>query len=101
MLLTRHSLSSIVSTLKEESSSLKCLFNSSIELSLSLYSWLKSSAWAGEIGYFNEIFKHEAGLIMNFRFVELDLGVSLQGSDFKSSFKGAGIGAFVNFAVGF
>ena len=52
-------------------------------------------------GYFNEIFKHEAGLIMNFRFVELDLGVSLQGSDFKSSFKGAGIGAFVNFAVGF
>ena len=52
-------------------------------------------------GYFNEIFKHEAGIIMNFRFVELDLGVSLQGSDFKSSFKGAGIGAFVNFAVGF
>lgn len=51
-------------------------------------------------GYFNEIFKHEAGIIINFRFIELDLGVSLQGSDFKSSFKGAGLGAFVNFAIG-
>lgn len=51
--------------------------------------------------YLNELFKHEAGLILNFRVCELNLGVSLQGADFVNSFKGSGAGAFVNFAIGF
>lgn len=51
--------------------------------------------------YINELFKHEAGLILNFRVCELNLGVSLQGADFVNSFKGSGAGAFVNFAIGF
>ena len=51
--------------------------------------------------YLNELFKHEAGLILNFRVCELNLGVSLQGADFVNSFKGSGAGAFVNLAIGF
>ncbi|MBQ7752258.1 MAG: hypothetical protein IJR80_01200, partial [Treponema sp.] len=51
--------------------------------------------------YKNELFKHELGLLFNFRVCELDLGVSVQGSDFVNSFKGSGAGAFINFAIGF
>ena len=51
--------------------------------------------------YLNEMFKHEAGLILNFRVFELNVGASLQGADFVNSLKGSGAGAFVNFAIGF
>lgn len=59
-----------------------------------LGTWVKTQ-------YKNELFKHELGLLFNFRVCELDLGVSVQGADFVNSFKGSGAGAFVNLAIGF
>ena len=57
-------------------------------------------AWIST-GYFNEIYKHELGLIFNFRVAEIDLGVSFQGSNIKYSFTGSGAGAFLNLCFGF
>lgn len=51
-------------------------------------------------GYLSESFTHQAIFGLNFRAVELNVGVSAQGSDFGSSFKGSGVGAFIYLAAG-
>ena len=57
-------------------------------------------AWIST-SYKSEIFKHELGLIFNFHVAEIDLGVSLQGSNFKYSFMGSGAGAYLGLCFGF
>ena len=49
----------------------------------------------------DEIYKHKATLALNFRLVEVDAGVAFESSNLKTSFKGAGVGAFVTACVGF
>lgn len=51
-------------------------------------------------GYYDEIFKHEIGLVLNFRAFEMNTGISARGGDFVNSFKGSGIGAYVSFCFG-
>lgn len=51
--------------------------------------------------YTKQMFKHEAQLMINIRLMELDLGVSLYGSDFVSSLEGKGFGGFLTFCFGF
>lgn len=50
--------------------------------------------------YTERVFKHELGLTLNIRLVEVDVGASLQSSDFMSSFKIDGLGAYVTVCVG-
>lgn len=52
-------------------------------------------------GYLNQVFKHEAGIIFNCRVFEMDLGLSMQGSNLEKSLNGTGVGVSVNFAFGF
>lgn len=58
------------------------------------------AAWVSS-SYQEEIFKHEVGLGVNLRMAEIDLGISLQGSNFKYSFSGSGVGAYLNMCFGF
>jgi len=51
------------------------------------------------INYNDRVWKNSIDFILNFRAFELDLGVSIQSSDFKKSWQGAGIG--VNFGMKF
>ena len=51
--------------------------------------------------YMNQVFKHELTFDFNVRFVEIDLGVSLQSATFTKSFATTGFGAYVMFAFGF
>lgn len=51
--------------------------------------------------YTDEIFKHELTGIVNLRFFELDLGVSLESGNFAQSFNMAGLGAKVGVVLGF
>lgn len=50
--------------------------------------------------YTNMIYKHQISGYFNVRLFELDFGVSTQSANFATSFKLAGFGAFVNFAIG-
>lgn len=50
--------------------------------------------------YLNEVFCHSVGLMLNFHVVEIDAGVSAVGGSFESSFKGAGLGAYILLAFG-
>lgn len=50
--------------------------------------------------YLNEIFSQRVGFMLNFRAVELDAGISLQGASFVKSWQGSGVGAYLGVAVG-
>ena len=50
--------------------------------------------------YTDQIFKQQLVFVANVRFIELDTGVSFQSSNFESSFRAAGFGAFVTFIMG-
>lgn len=52
-------------------------------------------------GYFNQVFVHQAGVMFNFRVIEIDADVSLQGSDMQQSWKGSGAGAKIRVKMGF
>ncbi|MDR3249300.1 MAG: hypothetical protein LBT39_11000 [Treponema sp.] len=52
-------------------------------------------------GYVERMWKHSVGIRLNFRAIELDLGVSLRGPDIVSSFKGKGLGASLGIRLGF
>ena len=51
--------------------------------------------------YTDQVFIHQLGTTFSLRFVQLDLGVSTQSSNFKKSFEGAGVGAYAYMTVGF
>lgn len=51
--------------------------------------------------YRDQVFIHQLGTTLNIRFIQLDVGGSLQSSNFKKSFTGAGAGAYVYVTVGF
>ena len=51
--------------------------------------------------YKDQVFIHQLGTTFSLRFVQLDLGVSTQSSNFKKSFEGAGVGAYAYMTVGF
>lgn len=51
--------------------------------------------------YMNEVFRHSVGLLLNLRVVELNVGVSVAGGSFASSFKGAGAGVYFMSSFGF
>lgn len=51
--------------------------------------------------YMDRIFKHEVGLGFNIRILELNAGISLQSTDFKTSFTMSGLGSYVTLAIGF
>lgn len=50
--------------------------------------------------YMNEVFVQQVGLMLNFRVLEIDVGVSSQGADFAKSCAGSGIGAFAAVKIG-
>jgi hypothetical protein len=52
-------------------------------------------------GYTERMWKHSAGIRLNFRAIELDAGVSLRGPDIVSSFKGKGLGVSLGIRLGF
>ena len=47
------------------------------------------------------IYSHKLELNMNFRILELSIGVSADSSSFLQSFRGAGLGAYIKVATGF
>jgi hypothetical protein len=51
--------------------------------------------------YKDQVFIHQLGTTFSLRFVQIDLGVSTQSSNFKKSFEGAGVGAYAYMTVGF
>ena len=51
--------------------------------------------------YMDQVFAHGFGMTLNVRFVQLDLGATIQSADFKKSFVGAGAGAYAYVTVGF
>lgn len=51
--------------------------------------------------YMNEVFCHSVGLLFNLRVVEINVGVSVAGGSFASSFKGAGAGVYFMSSFGF
>ena len=51
--------------------------------------------------YVDEVFAHSLGFRLNIRVIEMDFGVSLEGSSFLNSFKGTGAGGFFTFCLGF
>ena len=51
--------------------------------------------------YTDQVFIHQLGTTFSLRFVQVDLGVSTQSSNFKKSFEGAGVGAYAYMTVGF
>ena len=51
--------------------------------------------------YTDQVFIHQLGTTFSLRFVQLDLGVSTQSSNFKKSFEGAGVGAYAYMTIGF
>lgn len=51
--------------------------------------------------YTDQIFSHQLGIVTNLRFVELDLGVSLQSDSFANSFSVSGLGGFATVIIGF
>lgn len=51
--------------------------------------------------YMNEVFHHSVGLLLNLRVIEFNVGVSVTGGSFVSSFKGAGVGAYFMTSFGF
>ena len=73
-----------------------CEYNLGMDIAFLYMVGLKLSS-----GYFNEVFRHQAGVMLNLRVFELNFGVSAQGSDFAASFKGAGVGAYLGVALGF
>lgn len=48
----------------------------------------------------DKIYSHKLMVELNLRYLELNLGIAAQSSDFVNSFKGAGLGAFVTVTVG-
>ena len=50
--------------------------------------------------YFNEIFSQRAGIMLNFKVIEIDAGVAFQGASFSKSWLGSGAGCYVGVAVG-
>ncbi len=50
--------------------------------------------------YMDRIFKHEVGLGLNIRILELNAGISLQSTDFKTSFTMSGLGSYLTLAIG-
>lgn len=65
---------------------------------VNLFKMLKASI---STEYTDQIFMHSLNAVVNLRFVEIDAGVSLESDDFKKSFKGAGVGAYVSAVIGF
>ena len=65
---------------------------------VSLFDIIKTSVSSE---YTDQIFKQQLVFVANVRFLELDTGVSFQSSNFTSSFRAAGFGAFVTFIMGF
>ncbi len=51
--------------------------------------------------YYNKVFTQQLGLVINLRILEIDVGVSVQGSDFARSFCASGIGAYAAVYIGF
>ncbi len=51
--------------------------------------------------YMDQVFKHEFGLDINVRFIEIAAGISLQSASFTKSFSATGFGGYVLFAFGF
>ena len=51
--------------------------------------------------YKDQVFVHQIGTTLSIRFIQIDLGVSTQSSNFKKSLEGAGVGAYAYMTVGF
>lgn len=51
--------------------------------------------------YTDQIFKHELGVVFNFRVMEFDAGISVQSASFAKSFSTAGLGAYIIYSIGF
>lgn len=51
--------------------------------------------------YTSQLFKHQLGTSLNFRVIQLDLGISTQSSSFKKSMEVAGVGGYAYITVGF
>ncbi len=51
--------------------------------------------------YRDRVFIHQLGTTVSIRFVQVDVGVSAQSSDFKKSMEVAGVGAYAYVTVGF
>jgi len=69
-----------------------------LSATLSLASLLKLKLSAS---YIDQIFMNQAVIGLNVRIVEVNLGISSQSTSLASVFKGCGMGAFVNLAIGF
>lgn len=50
--------------------------------------------------YLKEIFVHQVGIMMNFRVIEFDAGISAQGANFARSTRGTGAGLYFAFKTG-
>ena len=69
-----------------------------ISAGVSLFEMLKATL---STEYTDLLFRHQFEAVVNLRFVELDLGVSLEASNFLRSFEIAGLGAHVGVVIGF
>lgn len=65
---------------------------------LNLFSILKVGLFTQ---YMDQVFAHGLGMTVNVRFVQLDVGATVQSASFKKSFVGAGAGAYAYVTVGF
>ncbi len=65
---------------------------------MNLVDILKFSA---STAYKDQVFIHQLGTTVNIRFLQIDLGASLQSADFIKSCQGAGFGAYTYFTLGF
>ena len=67
-------------------------------LTLNLIDFLKVGV---STQYKDRVFIHQLGTTVSIRFVQIDLGVSTQSSNFKKSMEVGGVGAYAYFTVGF
>jgi hypothetical protein len=78
-------------------------FEGSIAARLGFFNFLRSNAIVGltvRSGYEDKMFKQEAGLTLNFRAVQFDLGVVSQSENIGKSFTGAGLAVNVGLCFG-
>ncbi|MDR1247865.1 MAG: hypothetical protein LBK63_01045 [Treponema sp.] len=71
-------------------------FEASAAARIGLFNIMRSNSLLGftlKTGYEDKRWKHGLGLALNFRAVQIDLGVAVQSEDFVQSFKGAGLSA--------
>jgi hypothetical protein len=76
----------------------KICFNAGLEAQLNLKRMFTLSL---ATGYREKIWRHNLGFMLNFRVIELDLGVALQSQDFVGSFLIKGAGVYAGVRLGF